>query len=121
MEGSVRKRGKKWYYSFETKDEKGKRKRVERVGGETKREAQDALREELNKLENLRNIKNMTFYQLLDFCFKEKSKTLKKATEKVYIHFIKKAKTKISDFKLKDFDILTFAKLKGEEDRLIVF
>jgi integrase len=43
MEGSVRKRGDKWYYSFEIPNQEGKRKRVERVGGKTKKEAQALL------------------------------------------------------------------------------
>ncbi len=36
---SVRKRGEKWYYSFEAASIDGKRKRIERVGGKTKKEA----------------------------------------------------------------------------------
>lgn len=43
MEGHVRKRGDKWYYSFELPNQEGKRKRVERVGGKTKKEAQALL------------------------------------------------------------------------------
>ncbi|MBP3604756.1 MAG: site-specific integrase [Lachnospiraceae bacterium] len=35
----VRKRGEKWYYSFEAASIDGKRKRIERVGGKTKKEA----------------------------------------------------------------------------------
>jgi len=37
MQGSVRKRGPKWYYSFEIGVVDGKRKRVELVGGKTKK------------------------------------------------------------------------------------
>lgn len=36
---SARKRGDKWYYSFEAASIDGKRKRIERVGGKTKKEA----------------------------------------------------------------------------------
>ena len=36
---STRKRGEKWYYSFEVASVDGKRKRIERVGGKTKKEA----------------------------------------------------------------------------------
>ncbi|WP_390888374.1 hypothetical protein [Enterococcus devriesei] len=43
MEGYVRKRGSKWYYSFEAASIDGKRKRIERVGGNTKTEALAAL------------------------------------------------------------------------------
>ncbi len=51
MQGSVRKRGEKWYYSYELATIDGKRKRVERVGGRTKKEAQDALRKALSEYE----------------------------------------------------------------------
>lgn len=38
------KRGKKWYYRIEVKDENGNRKRIERVGGLTKAECEKAYR-----------------------------------------------------------------------------
>lgn len=43
MDGHVRKRGDKWYYGFEIPGQDEKRKRIERVGGKTKKEAQNAL------------------------------------------------------------------------------
>lgn len=49
MEGHVRKRGEKWYYSFEAASVEGKRKRIERVGGRTKKEAEAALRKALEE------------------------------------------------------------------------
>jgi integrase len=52
MEGHVRKRGNKWYYSFEASSVDGKRKRIERVGGRTKKEAETALRIALQEYEN---------------------------------------------------------------------
>jgi integrase len=52
MDGHVRKRGDKWYYSFEAGTVDGKRKRVERVGGRTKKEALAALREALQEYDN---------------------------------------------------------------------
>lgn len=51
MQGGVRKRGKKWYYYFEAGKVNGKRKKIERVGGRTKEEAQKTLREALNEFE----------------------------------------------------------------------
>jgi integrase len=51
MAGSVRKRGKKWYYSFEAATVDGKRKRIERVGGRTKKEAEKALRKAIEEYE----------------------------------------------------------------------
>lgn len=52
MEGHVRKRGSKWYYSFEASSVDGKRKRIERVGGRTKKEAEAALRIALQEYKN---------------------------------------------------------------------
>jgi len=51
MKGSVRKRGEKWYYYFDLGVVDGKRKRVERVGGNTKKEAEKALREAMSKFD----------------------------------------------------------------------
>ena len=50
MTGSVRKRGDKWYYSFEAARVDGKR--IERVGGRTKKETEAALRKALEDYEN---------------------------------------------------------------------
>ena len=52
MQGSVRKIGSKWYYSFEVTKENGKRKRIERSGGNTKKEALDALNDAIYKYKN---------------------------------------------------------------------
>jgi integrase len=51
MEGHVRKRGNKWYYGFEASNVDGKRKRIERIGGYTKKEAEAALRRALMEYE----------------------------------------------------------------------
>ncbi|WP_413927512.1 Arm DNA-binding domain-containing protein [Clostridioides sp. ES-S-0108-01] len=39
MKGGIRKRGEKWYYYFDLGTINGKRKKIERVGGKTKKEA----------------------------------------------------------------------------------
>jgi integrase len=52
MDGCVRKRGDKWYYGFEAGSINGKRKRIERAGGRTKKEAEAALRKALEEYEN---------------------------------------------------------------------
>ncbi|MBU2702691.1 integrase [Sporomusaceae bacterium BoRhaA] len=52
MEGHTRKRGDKWYYSFEASNVDGKRKRIERVGGRTKKDAEAALRIALQEYNN---------------------------------------------------------------------
>lgn len=52
MQGSVRKKGNKWYYTFDMPSQDGKRKRIERAGGSTKREALEALNEAIYKFKN---------------------------------------------------------------------
>jgi integrase len=52
LNGSLRKRGDKWYYSFDLGVVDGKRKRVERVGGRTKKEAEQAMRKAIQEYEN---------------------------------------------------------------------
>lgn len=52
MQGSVRKRNGKWYYSFEMAKTDGKRNRLERVGGRTRKEAETALRKAITEYEN---------------------------------------------------------------------
>lgn len=42
--GSVRKKGDRWYFSVELPTENGKRKRVERAGGKTKKEALEKMK-----------------------------------------------------------------------------
>lgn len=49
---SARKRGNKWYYSFEAANIDGKRKRIERVGGKTKKEALEKGIQALNEYNN---------------------------------------------------------------------
>lgn len=48
----VRKRGDKWYYSFECAPIDGKRKRIERVGGKTKKDALEKGIRALNEYNN---------------------------------------------------------------------
>lgn len=49
---NVRKRGEKWYYYFEAAQVDGKRKRIERVGGKTKKEALEKGIKALNEYNN---------------------------------------------------------------------
>lgn len=67
MEGSVRRKGSKWYYSFEGPKINGKRKRYERVGGDTKQKALDALRKALNEFEEAGNIFDPTEASVHDY------------------------------------------------------
>lgn len=67
MQGSVRKKGAKWYYSFEVEKEGGKRKRIERTGGSTKKEALEALNQAIYKYNNgYIEPKKMTFGEYME-------------------------------------------------------
>lgn len=71
-EGSLRKRGDKWYYSFEAGSIDGTRKRIEHPGGRTKAEASAALRAAMQEYENggvkiRRN--NYTIHDYFDYWF----------------------------------------------------
>lgn len=52
MNGGVRKRGSKWYYYFEAGKIDGKRNKIERVCGKTKKEAEAALAKAINEYNN---------------------------------------------------------------------
>ncbi len=56
MQGNVRKRGKKWYYRFDVADKDGKRRQYERVGGNTRAEALNALRSALTIFQNTNSL-----------------------------------------------------------------
>ncbi|AWK52242.1 site-specific integrase [Clostridium beijerinckii] len=74
MEGGVRKRGNTWYYYFEAGKVDGKRKKIERKGGTTKKEAQAALRSALNEFNDTGSFldeTNMSFADYLDYWFNE--------------------------------------------------
>lgn len=67
MRGGVRKRGKKWYYYFDAGTINGKRKKIERVGGDTKAEALKALREALNEFERAGSIVDESNISVADY------------------------------------------------------
>lgn len=72
MEGHVRKRGDKYYYSFEGPKINGKRKRYERVGGKTKKEAYSALRKALEEFETTARVfdsSNLSVHDYLNFWY----------------------------------------------------
>lgn len=73
MEGNVRKRGKKWYYRFDVAKANGKRVQHERVGGDTKAEALDALRKALNQYRNTNSLpsnEKISAYDYFNYWFK---------------------------------------------------
>lgn len=74
MQGGVRKRGEMWYYYFEAGKVDGKRKRIERKGGRTKKEALEALRKALEEFEKAGSVvrdSNMSVADYFDYWYKE--------------------------------------------------
>lgn len=67
MQGSVRKKNGRWYYSFEVGKEDGKRKRVERAGGSTKKEALEALRKAILEFENVGTVTSESDISISDY------------------------------------------------------
>ena len=114
MQGSVRKRGNYWAYSFEVAKEDGKRKRIERTGGKTKKEALEALRKAILDYENVGSVINesdMSVNDYFDYWFKEYVLVnCKPNTQIGYKRLIKNhIKPKIGIYKLKT---ITPAKLQ---------
>ena len=65
----IHKRGKRWYYRIEVKDETGKRKRIERVGGNSRQECEKAYRTAMAEVDysgDFSEPSNMTVSQFLD-------------------------------------------------------
>ena len=106
MEGHVRKRGSKWYYSFEGASIDGKRKRIERVGGRTKKEAEEALRNALQEYNNAGlhfDIKEISFSDYLDYWHRNYVEVeCRENTQRIYSNIIEiHLKPYIGMYKLK--------------------
>lgn len=74
MEGSVRKIGENWFYCFDVGKVDGKRKRIERKGGKTKKEALIALREAIREFEKCGTVieeSNLSVSDYFDYWYKE--------------------------------------------------
>lgn len=107
MKGGVRKRGKKWYYYFDVGVIDGKRKKIERVGGLTKKEAQDALRNALNEFENCGSVveeSNISFSDFLNLWYEQYVEiNCKYNTKRAYKNIIEKhLKPSLGIYKLKN-------------------
>ncbi|MCC0660367.1 site-specific integrase [Clostridioides sp. ZZV14-6044] len=124
MKGGVRKRSNKWYYYFDLGIVEGKRKKVERVGGNTKKEAEKALREALNEYENSGIVfeeSNISLSDYLDFWFKEYVLlNCKYNTQESYrINIEKHIKPKLGVYKVKSLTpaiLQNFINKKYKED-----
>ena len=75
--GSVRKKGKKWYYRFYVEDESGKQVQKEYVGTESKSETEALLRKAMEDYEEKKFVaksENATLGKLLDMWVEEELK-----------------------------------------------
>ena len=81
--GSVRKKGKKWYYRFYVEDASGKMVQKEYAGTESKSETEKLLRKALEDYEDKKFVAkadNLTVGELLDMWAEEELKTGHSAT-----------------------------------------
>lgn len=121
--GSVRKKGKKWYYRFYVEDASGKLIQKEYAGTESKSETEKLLRQAMDDYESKKFIaktENITLGDLLDIWAEEELKTgaLANGTVQLYLHSIKRMKLHpISKRKLKT---VTSEHLQGLID-LVIF
>ena len=121
--GSVRKKGKKWYYRFYVEDQSGNLVQKEYAGTESKSETEKLLRQAMDDYENKRFVAktdNLTVGDLLVLWSEEELKTgtLSNGTVENYLGAIRVIKKHpIADRKLKNvtaehlqscFDLLTF-------------
>lgn len=98
MKGSVRKRGKIWYYSYDAgKNSKGKRTRIEKMGTESKRETESMLRAEIEKYEKMKNFNDSSFLKILENYYRTVKKDLKIRTIELYKSNFKKIKQVINE------------------------
>jgi len=91
MQGSIRKRGSTWSWSFDLGYVNGKRKRKEKGGYRTKAECQTALREAINQYENCGSVfeaSEITVSDYLDYWLKEHSLNVKYSTVEIYKTYI---------------------------------
>jgi ATP-dependent helicase/nuclease subunit A len=74
MQGGIRKKGDSWYYYFEQGKVDGKRNKIERKGGKTKKEATAALKEALEEFKNMGSVEvkmEYTLSEYYDYWYKE--------------------------------------------------
>lgn len=107
MQGSVRKRGNAWYYSFELAKVDGKRKRVERKGGRTKKEAEASMITAMNEYANAGQIFDeceLSVSDYLDYWYKNYVLVnLKYNSQKWYLRIIENhLKPVIGHYRLRD-------------------
>ena len=102
----------KWYFSLEIGAIDGKRKRLNRLGGKTKKECEKKLRQVINEFENAgfhKDVSNITFSDYLDYFVENYMKiNLRETTFKNRITIIDKHfKKDLGGYKLKNISPIT--------------
>lgn len=122
MKGGVRKRGNNWYYYFDAGKINGKRRKIERKGGRTKKEAEFALRQAIGEYESSGYTGkqcDITYYDFVEIWYNECTANLSYGTRKDYWNVIKNhiRKHKISYMKLKDIQPEDLQKYVDEKSK----
>lgn len=74
MKGSVRRRGNRWYYFFDAAPIDGKRRVIERASGDTKAEAEAALRKAISEYEKSGSVieeTNLSVHDYLEYWYED--------------------------------------------------
>lgn len=95
--GSVRKKGKKWYFRFYVEDESGNRMQKEMAGTESKSETESMLRKAMEEYENQKFVakaQNVTLADMLDMWMNEELYPSKRSngTARSYINTANRVK-----------------------------
>lgn len=129
--GSVRKKGKKWYYRFYVEDASGRQIQKEYVGTESKSETEKLLRKAIDEYEETKFVaraENITLAELLDIWAEEDLKvgSLSNGTVKYYLHVVSQIKKhpisarKLSSIKSEHLqalmDLVVFGGKEGDLD-----
>lgn len=120
MQGSVRKKGDRWYYSFELPSIDGKRKRIERCGGNTKKEALESLNEAMYKYANgFVEPKKLTYDAYVTDWLEDYIKENRKINtyERYKSLYLNKIKPHIGQYLLKDLKPILIEKLLNAEKK----
>ena len=127
--GSVRKKGKKWYYRFYVEDASGKLIQKEYAGTESKSETEKMLRQAMDDYDSKKFVaktENITLGRFLDIWAEEDLKTgsLSNGTMELYLHTLKriqchpisnrKLSSITSDHLQKFVDLLIFGGKEGD-------
>ena len=67
MRGTIRKRGKNYYYTLDLPKVDGKRRQIERFGGLTYEDAENALRKAINELKDTGRYKDVSSISVRDY------------------------------------------------------